>query len=179
MYLPPNSTATRNLSSVNVNFGWELDVWGRIRRLNEAAKAQYLASEDARRGVLLSLVSEVAANYFELRELDDELAISQKTVAAFQETYNLYKRKLDEGAASAVEAAYAEAALGQVAAQVPELERRIERPRTRSTCSWEETPGPFPAARRSPRSPCLRRSRRAFRRSCCSAGPTSASPSSS
>ena len=55
----PGST-TRNLVSANVNFGWELDLWGRIRRLNESAKAQYLATEEARRGVVLSLVSEVA-----------------------------------------------------------------------------------------------------------------------
>ena len=144
VYLPPNSTATRNLSSVNVNFGWELDIWGRVRRLNEAAKAQYLASEDARRGVLLSLVSEVATNYFSLRELDEELAISKKTVAAFQETYNLYKRKLDEGAASAVEASYAEAALGQVAAQVPELERRIESTENQLNLLLGRNPGPIP-----------------------------------
>ncbi len=144
VYLPPNSTATRNLNSVNVNFGWELDIWGRVRRLNEAAKAQYLASEDARRGVLLSLVSDVATTYFSLRELDEELAISKKTVAAFQETYNLYKRKLDEGAASAVEASYAEAALGQVAAQVPELERRIESTENQLNLLLGRNPGPVP-----------------------------------
>ena len=144
VYVPPNSTATRNLNSVNVNFGWELDVWGRIRRLNEAAKAQYLASEDARRGVLLSLVSEVATTYFALRELDEELAVAKKTVAAFQETYNLYKRKLDEGAASAVETSYAEAALGQVAAQVPELERRIEATENQLNLLLGRNPGPVP-----------------------------------
>jgi outer membrane protein, multidrug efflux system len=126
VYVPPFSTATINLNAVNVNFGWELDLWGRIRRLNEAAKAQYLATEDARRGVLLSLVSDVAQTYFQLRELDEELEITKKTVASFQETYDLFKRKLDEGAASALETSYAEAALGQVAAQIPEIERRIE-----------------------------------------------------
>jgi outer membrane protein, multidrug efflux system len=126
IYVPPNNTATFNRNQVNVNFGWELDVWGRIRRLNEAAKAQYLATEDARRGVLLSLVSDVATSYFNLRELDAELEITKKTVESFQETYDLFKRKLDEGAASAIETAYAEAALGQVAAQIPEIERRIE-----------------------------------------------------
>ncbi len=126
VYVPPFSTATSNLNAVNVNFGWELDLWGRIRRLNEAARAQYLATEDARRGVLLSLVSDVATTYFTLRDLDLELEITKKTVASFQETYDLFKRKLDEGAASALETSYAEAALGQVAAQIPEIERRIE-----------------------------------------------------
>ncbi len=126
VFVPPYSTATSNLYTVNVNFGWELDLWGRIRRLNEAAKAQYLASEDARRGVLLSLISDVAATYFSLRELDEELVIARNTVAAFQKTSDLFNRKLAEGAASALETSYASAALGQVAAQVPELERRIE-----------------------------------------------------
>ena len=123
---PPFNAATYNLNSVNVNFGWELDLWGRIRRLNEAAKAQYLATEEARRGVLLSLVSDVANTYFLLRELDEELAISKKTVSAFQQTHDLFQRKLQEGAASALETSYAGAALGQVASTVPDIERQIE-----------------------------------------------------
>ncbi|HSU81385.1 MAG TPA: TolC family protein, partial [Thermoanaerobaculia bacterium] len=67
------------LIQLNVNASWELDLWGRIRRSNEAALAQYLASEEARRGVYLSLVSEVAARYFQLRELDLQLEIARRT----------------------------------------------------------------------------------------------------
>jgi multidrug efflux system outer membrane protein len=126
VFVPPYSTRTGNSNDINVNFGWELDVWGRIRRLNEAARASYFASEDARRGVLLSLVSDVASTYFALRGLDEQLVVAKETVAAFQETYNLFNRKLQEGAASALETSYAAAALGQVAAQVPEIERQIE-----------------------------------------------------
>ncbi len=124
--LSPFSTATTNLHTVNVNFGWEIDLWGRIRRLNEAAKAQYLASEAARKGVLISLVSDVATTYFQLRELDEELAISLKTVEAFKETADLFQRKLNEGAASALETSYASAAYNQVASTVPEIERQIQ-----------------------------------------------------
>ena len=111
--------------TANVGFSWELDVWGRIRRLNEAAKAQYLATEEARRGVFLSLLSDVATSYFELRELDAELEIAKRTTAAFQDTYDLFSRRLEGGAASALETARAEASLGQVAAQIPEIERAI------------------------------------------------------
>jgi multidrug efflux system outer membrane protein len=125
-YLAPGTHETVNLHSVNVNFNWELDLWGRIRRLNEAAKAQYLATEEARRGVLLSLVSDVASTYFRLRELDEELVISKKTADAFQETARLFERKLSEGAASALETSYASAAYKQVAATVPDIERQIE-----------------------------------------------------
>ena len=111
--------------TANVGFSWELDVWGRIRRLNEAAKAQYLATEEARRGVFLSLLSDVATAYFELRELDAELEIARRTTTAFQDTYDLFSRRLEGGAASALETARAEASLGQVAAQIPEIERAI------------------------------------------------------
>jgi len=126
IYVSPFSTVTGNAWSTNVNFGWELDVWGRIRRLNESARAQYLATEEARRGVLLTLVADVATTYFVLRGLDDQLAIAKETVSAFQETYDLFNRKLQEGAASALETSYAEAALAQVASQIPDIERQIE-----------------------------------------------------
>ena len=106
-------------------FSWELDLWGRIRRLSEAARAQYLATEEGRRGGLLSLVSDVAVAYMDLRELDSELAIAKSTTAAFQDTYDLFNRRLEGGAASGLETARAEASLAQVAAQIPEIERAI------------------------------------------------------
>jgi multidrug efflux system outer membrane protein len=111
--------------TVDVGFSWELDLWGRIRRLSEAARAQYLATEEGRRGVLLSLVSDVAVAYMDLRELDSELAIAKTTTAAFQDTYDLFNRRLEGGAASGLETARAEASLAQVAAQIPEIERAI------------------------------------------------------
>src|SRR5207245_724077 len=109
---PSGETETR--WTANVGFTWELDLWGRIRRLNEAAKAQYLATEEGRRGVLLSLVSDVAVAYLELRELDDELEIAKHTTAAFQDTYDLFNRRLEGGAASALETSRAEGSRGQV-----------------------------------------------------------------
>jgi multidrug efflux system outer membrane protein len=144
VFVAPFSTKTRNLNDVNVNFSWELDVWGRIRRLNESAKAEYLASEEARRGVLLTLVSQVATNYFQLRGLDERLAITKETVDAFQGTYDLFNRKLQEGAASALETAYAAAALGQVASQIPEIERQIEATENTLNLLLGHNPGPIP-----------------------------------
>jgi multidrug efflux system outer membrane protein len=111
--------------TVEAGLSWELDLWGRIRRLNEAALAQYLATEEARRGVMLSLVSDVAVAYLELRELDEDLAIAKSTTAAFQDTYDLFRRRLEGGAASALETERAAASLAHVAAQIPEIERAI------------------------------------------------------
>jgi len=115
----------RTLYSANVGLNWEIDLWGRIRRLNEAAKAQYLATEEAQRGVLLSLTSDVATAYFQLRELDVELEIAKRTTLAFQDTYDLFYRRLEGGAASTLETSRAEANLRSVAAQIPEIERAI------------------------------------------------------
>jgi multidrug efflux system outer membrane protein len=120
---PSGTAQTRWIADVGLS--WELDLWGRIRRLNESARARYLATEEARRGVLLSLASDVAVAYLDLRELDAELEIAQRTAVAFQGTYDLFNRRLEGGAASALETARAEAALGEVAAQIPEIERAI------------------------------------------------------
>ncbi|HEX7253870.1 MAG TPA: efflux transporter outer membrane subunit, partial [Thermoanaerobaculia bacterium] len=114
-----------NLHDVNLGFTWEIDLWGRIRRLSESALAEYFATEDARRGVMLSLVAQVATEYFQLRSLDSQLEIAERTVKAFQETYDLFSRRLEGGAASALETSSAEASLDNVAAQIPLLENRI------------------------------------------------------
>jgi len=119
------SGATQTKWTAEVAASWEVDLWGRIRRLNESAKARYLATEEARRGVLISLLSDVATAYFELCELVAELEIAKRTTIAFQDTYDLFSRRLGRGAASALETSRAEASLGQVAAQIPEIERAI------------------------------------------------------
>ena len=114
-----------DLIVVNATVSWELDLWGRIRRLNESARAEVLASEEARRGVDLWLVSDVASAYFDLRELDEELEIARHTRAAFQDTYDLFSRRLEGGAGSALETSRAEALLANASAQIPLVGRRI------------------------------------------------------
>jgi multidrug efflux system outer membrane protein len=136
--IPPAS-----LYDVNLGASWEIDVFGRIRRASEAALAQYLATQDARRGVLLSLVSEVAAQYFQLRELDDQLEIAQRTAQAFQETYDLFNRRLEGGAASALETSSAEASLANVAAQIPLIESEIVAQENAICLLLGRNPGPI------------------------------------
>jgi multidrug efflux system outer membrane protein len=118
--IPPES-----LYDVNLGLSWEVDLWGRIRRLDEEALATYLGTEEARRGVMLSLVADVATSYFELRQLDLQLEIARRTTAAFTQTRDLFNRRLAAGAASALETASAEASLASTAANIPDLERQI------------------------------------------------------
>ena len=105
--------------------GWEFDLWGRVRRLDEAARDRYLASSEARRGVELSLVAEVATDYFQLLELDEELAISHQAASSFGQTLQLFNRRLRGGIASKLETSSAQAAQAAAAARIPEVEREI------------------------------------------------------
>ena len=124
-FVEPGGARPRNLHEVNLGLSWELDLWGRIRRLSEASLAQYLSTEEARRGVSISVVSELAQAYFELRELDARLEIARRTTEAFQGTYDLFNRQLSGGIASQLEVSRAEAALSTAAATIPDLERQI------------------------------------------------------
>jgi multidrug efflux system outer membrane protein len=140
----PAHGASADVITANVNVSWEIDFWGRIRRLTEAAKAQYLASEEARRGVALTLVSEVAAAYFDLRQLDDDLEIARRTTAAFHDTFDLFNRQLQGGVASALETSNAEASWATEAAQVPALENQIAAKENQLALLLGRSPGPIP-----------------------------------
>ena len=136
------SDVTGGVIIANVNASWELDLWGRIRRLNEAARAQYLATEEARNGVLLSLISEVAAAYFDLRELDEQLDIAKRNTAAFQSTADLFRRRFEGGTASRLDTSRAEALLATEAAQIPLLEQSIVAKENQIDLLLGRNPGP-------------------------------------
>jgi multidrug efflux system outer membrane protein len=138
------STPPVELYDVNLGLSWEIDLWGRIRRLNEAALAAYLGTEEARRGVMLSLVADVASSYFELRRLDLQLEIAKRTATAFEQTRDLFDRRLAAGAASALETASAEASLASTSANIPNLERQIAAQENLLSVLLGRNPGPVP-----------------------------------
>jgi len=123
---------------------WELDIWGRIRRLDESAVAQLMGTEDARRGVLLTLVSEVAQGYFELLALDAQLDIARQSVKAFQGTYDLFQDRLEFGVASKLQTSRAQGALGSAQATVPEIEAQITDKENQISILLGRPPGPVP-----------------------------------
>ena len=77
--MPDDADTDVGYIQAGFSLGWELDVWGRVRRLNEAARAQYLATEAARHGIVTTLVADVSETYLALRALDLELEIAQRT----------------------------------------------------------------------------------------------------
>jgi multidrug efflux system outer membrane protein len=105
---------------------WEIDLWGRIRRATEAARAELLASQDVQRFVITTLVSDVATAYFQLRELDLELEISRQTLTSRQDSLRLVRLRQEGGVAAMMDVRQSEVLLYTAAETIPELERRIE-----------------------------------------------------
>jgi multidrug efflux system outer membrane protein len=143
-FVEPFAARPTSLHDVNLGLSWEIDLWGRIRRLSEASLAEYLSTEEARRGVLVSVVSETAQAYFDLRELEERLTIARRTTEAFQGTSDLFNRQLSAGIASHLEVSRAEAAVGAAAATIPDLEQQIIAQENLICFLIGRVPGPIP-----------------------------------
>jgi multidrug efflux system outer membrane protein len=120
---PPLETSA---NQVNLSLFWELDFWGKFRRATEAARANLLATEWGQKAVMSSLVSSVASAYFQLRELDTEMEISQRTLASRKESLRLVNLRAKGGTTSLLDVRQSEQLVYTAAASVPDLERRIE-----------------------------------------------------
>ena len=129
------------------SMSWEIDLWGKIRRSSEAAGAQLLASEEGRRAILLSLVSDVAQTYFELLELDARLTIARQSAEAFQGTLKLFQDRLEFGVASQLQTARAEGNLAQATASIPEIESQIAAKENQISTLLGRNPGPIARGR--------------------------------
>jgi multidrug efflux system outer membrane protein len=118
----------------NISFGqvllnlldFEIDIWGRVRKIKNARRADLRAAEEDRLAVLSTVVSTVATAYFQLRELDLELEISRRTLATRQESLRIIKLRADQGIATALDLRQAEQLVYAATAAIPDLERAIE-----------------------------------------------------
>jgi multidrug efflux system outer membrane protein len=133
---------------LNGSFSWELDFWGKFRRATEAAQADLLASQWAREEVISTLVSNVAAAYFQLRELDLELEISRRTLGTRQGSLKLTRSLADHGATSMLDVRQAEQLVFTAAEEIPDLERRIEQEENFISILLGSNPGAIPRGRR-------------------------------
>jgi len=123
--VPAGANLSSSYTSLGAALSWELDIWGRLKRLTEAARAQYLASEEGRRAVGVSLVSDVMEAYFQLLEQDSELEISHETQAIAQDSLNLVELRHQRGAASGLDVSQADQLLYTAGAQSAAAERAI------------------------------------------------------
>jgi outer membrane protein, multidrug efflux system len=116
---------TRSSYQAFANVGWEIDLWGRIRRLSESAQAQLLATEEARRGVILSLVSSVAGSYIQLLGLDDQLRIARESLGTYAQSVKLFELRFKYGQVSQMTVEQARSQYETAAAAIPQIESQI------------------------------------------------------
>ena len=124
-FIPKGSDLSTSYTQAALSLSWEIDLWGRVRRLSEAARAQYLASEEARHGVTISLISDVMNDYFTLREHDLELEIGQQTRDIATDNLRLINLRHDRGAANGLEVHQAEQFLYTATAEIASVQRAI------------------------------------------------------
>jgi multidrug efflux system outer membrane protein len=152
----PSSASVPGIPSGNVRYAsytlggtlsWEIDLWGRLRRLRQSALAQFFATEENRRGVVVSLIGNVAQSYFTLLVLDMQLEITRRTVKSREDTLLLFQERLAGGVGDALDTTSEEALLAGAQATVSDLERQIVQTENQLAYLIARTPGPI---RRTP-----------------------------
>jgi multidrug efflux system outer membrane protein len=121
---PSPGTPDDSSYTLGLILNWELDLFGRLRRATEATRAQLLATEEAQRGIVASLVAEVASSWFLLREIDEEILIIERTIASQQASLDLVRSLKRNGVASAAEEQQALSQLAATRAQLPQAQQR-------------------------------------------------------
>ena len=134
--------STQTTYQVLAGATWEIDLWGRIRRLTEAARAELLATDEARRGVVLSLVASVASTYLQLLGLDEQLATAKRTLGAYGESVKLFELQFKYGQVSRMNVEQARSQYETAAAQIPVIENQIVQTENALSILLGRNPGP-------------------------------------
>jgi outer membrane protein, multidrug efflux system len=138
----PTQTAI-GFGGADINASWEPDIWGRVRRLTEAARAQYFATEEARHDITVSLIAQVAENYLQLLALDRDLQIARDTTNSFAESLQIFQRRLTGGVGSKLETSSAQALFEANAALIPAIEQQIAFEENLISILVGQNPGPI------------------------------------
>src|SRR3981189_1489555 len=120
-----NFQTKSNFLLLSAEAAFQLDFFGRLRRATEASRAELLATEDARQTVILTLVSDVASDYFALLQLDLQLQITKDTVKTQEDSVKLTNLRMDHGVATKLDVLQSQQVLDSANATVPDLERQI------------------------------------------------------
>ena len=139
----PNYPNPSSAYQAVLSASWEIDLWGRIRRQSESAFANVLATDEARRGVILSVVSATASSYVQLRALDEQLVVAKRTLQTYQEAVDLFKLQLKYGQVSQMNVAQAQSQYEAAAAQIPLIESQIAQTQNSLAVLIGRDPGPI------------------------------------
>ena len=141
-FVNPFSTTWSSLLSAS----WEIDLWGRIRRETEAARANLLATEEARNGVTLTLISAVIASYITLLDLDEQLRVTESTIEGRKESVDLFQTRLAGGWVSEFEMTQVQADYEATVAQLPDIRQAIAVQENALSVLLGRNPGPIARA---------------------------------
>jgi multidrug efflux system outer membrane protein len=122
---------------------WEIDLWGRLRRLTESARASLYATMEARRGIVLSLTAEVASSYIQLRALDEQLVIARDTLKTYQESVRIFELQNKYGQVSGMTVEQARSQYETAASQIPQIEVQIAQTENALCILLGRNPGPI------------------------------------
>ena len=142
--LAPGTDPYYSLYQGALGADWQIDLFGRVRRQSEASQARLYASEQGRRGVVLSLVASIAASYINLRALDRQLEISQATAANYADTARIFALRRKGGVVSKLEVAQVDSQYQQALAAIPALERQIAAQENLISVLLGRNPGAIP-----------------------------------
>jgi NodT family efflux transporter outer membrane factor (OMF) lipoprotein len=143
-FIPAGTNLADSYTQAGLNLSWELDIWGRIRRLNESARAQYLAQEEARHAVVSSLIADVITTYLTMRELDLELEIARKTKEVAENGLKLTNLRKERGVSTGLDVRQAEQLLYTATAQIAATERAIAETENSLSVLLGQNPGDIP-----------------------------------
>lgn len=142
------NTAERTFGGIVSNLSFEIDLWGRLRRATEAARADLLAADENRKAVITTLVGDVSSAYFDLLELDMELEIAKRTLSTRQESLRLIQVRQQGGVATLLDVRQAEQLVYTAAQTIPDIERLIEQRENQISLLLGKNPGDIVRGRR-------------------------------
>jgi multidrug efflux system outer membrane protein len=130
-------------SNASASLSWELDFWGKIRHENRAVQDELLASEEGRKVILSNLVSDIAVAYFQLRDFDNRLLISQNTLETRQKAYEIINQRFVAGYVSEVDKVQIEQQVAIAEATIPAIKRQITDLENTISILIGQAPGPI------------------------------------
>ena len=145
--LRPGQPATYNVMKIGPTINFEFDLWGKVRRANEAARAELLSTKEARHTVMLTVVTTVASNYIQLLEMDRELALAQQTLDSLNKALDLTDQKYRGGSATLLSVGKVRAEVEDQTAAIPQLERSIASLENGLSTLVGRNPGPIKRGR--------------------------------
>jgi outer membrane protein, multidrug efflux system len=133
-----------NQVQLNATVSWELDLFGRLRRLTEAARADYLGTQSAQQATRIALIANVATAYLQLRDYDNQLLIAQETLKSREGSFHLFQERFGGGVVSQLQLSQTQSEYESAKASVASIQQQISQQEDAISLLLGQNPGPIP-----------------------------------